>query len=415
MRNNSARPWLLSILLTALVLGVALAPELAARLGPQARADLGISQEPGLEGQPAVFAAGANQELLPTPTPPPFDPNNELEDQVVRLYDSARGSVVNITNRGYTTDQFMQAVPQQGTGSGFVFDDQGHIVTNFHVVENAEELIVTMADGSNHGAELVGEDPSTDLAVIRIDPGTVPNMPPLLPLAEPNMQRVGQFVIAIGNPFGLQGTLTIGVISSLGRVIESPNGRFIGEAIQTDAAINPGNSGGPLLDLDGQVIGVNSQIVSPSGSSAGIGFAVPVATVRRIVPQIIAQGRYAHPYLGIQTLDIGPNQAEFLRQQGMDVPVDQGLLVVAVVPGGPAEQAGVRGGNETVQVGNVEVPLGGDIITAIDDQPVASLQDLTVYLEDRTQVGDTVTLTIARGGETQQVPVTLVERPQQQE
>jgi S1-C subfamily serine protease len=240
-------------------------------------------------------------------------------------------------------------------------------------------------------------------------------MPPLLPLAEPNMQRVGQFVIAIGNPFGLQGTLTVGVISSLGRVIESPNGRFIGEAIQTDAAINPGNSGGPLLDLDGQVIGVNSQIVSPSGSSAGIGFAVPVATVRRVVPQIIAQGRYAHPYLGVQTLDIGPNQAEFLRRQGMDVPVDQGLLVVAVVPGGPAEQAGIRGGNKTVQVGNVEVPVGGDVITAIDDQPVASLQDLTVYLEDRTQVGDTVTLTVVRDGATQQVPVTLVERPQQQE
>jgi S1-C subfamily serine protease len=250
--------------------------------------------------------------------------------------------------------------------------------------------------------------------VIRIDPASVPDMPSLLPLAEPNTQRVGQFVIAIGNPFGLQGTLTVGVISSLGRVIESPNGRFIGEAIQTDAAINPGNSGGPLLDLDGRVIVVNSQIVSPSGSSAGIGFAVPVATVRRVVTQLITQGRYAHPFLGVQTLDIGPNQAEFLRQQGMDIPVDQGLLVVSVISGGPAEQAGVRGGNETVRVSNLELPIGGDMITAIDGRPVASLQDMTVYLEDRTQVGDTVTLTLIRDGQAQQVEVTLVERPQEQ-
>ena len=239
-------------------------------------------------------------------------------------------------------------------------------------------------------------------------------LPPPLPLAEPNTQRVGQFVVAIGNPFGLQGTLTVGVISSLGRIIQSPDGRFIGEAIQTDAAINPGNSGGPLMDLAGQVIGVNSQIISPSGSSAGIGFAIPIATVRRVVPQLIAQGRYAHPYLGVQTLDIGPNQAEFLRQSGMQVPVDQGLLVVDVVSGGPAEQAGIRGGSQNVQVGNYELPIGGDIITAIGDKPVASLQDLTVYLEDQTSVGDAVTVTVVRDGQPQKIDVTLAERPQQQ-
>ncbi len=416
MRNNRAWPWLLAILLAGLVLGAAIGPTLTARLGPTTSTNRGI------------LAAPAKQDLLPTATPAPFTASNDLENQVVHLYESTRGSVVNITNRGYTTDQFMQPVPQQGTGSGFIYDDQGHIVTNFHVVENAEELIVTMADGSNHPAELVGQDPTNDLAVIRINPDDGGNtagtsnaaaanavaLPPALSMAEPNTQRVGQFVIAIGNPFGLQGTLTVGVISSLGRVIESPDGRFIGEAIQTDAAINPGNSGGPLLDLHGQVIGVNSQIVSPSGSSAGIGFAVPVATVRRVVPQLIAQGRYVHPYLGVQTLDIGPNQAEFLRRSGMQVPVDQGLLVVAVVPGGPAEQAGIRGGNQAVQVGNLELPIGGDIITAIGDKPVASLQDLTVYLEDQTEVGDTVTVTIVRDGQTQQVDVTLVERPQQQ-
>jgi S1-C subfamily serine protease len=408
MRNGSAWPWLLNALLAGVVLGVAIGPTLAARLGPLVGVDGGLSAASAGQGSQGV------EGLLPTATPPPFSANNDFEDQVVRLYESARGSVVNITNRGYRSDQFMQPVPQQGTGSGFIYDDQGHIVTNFHVVENAEELIVTLADGSNHPAVLVGEDPSTDLAVIRMEASEGTALPRLLPLAEPGTQRVGQVVIAIGNPFGLQGTLTVGVISSLGRIIESPNGRFIGEAIQTDAAINPGNSGGPLLDLHGRVIGVNSQIVSPSGSSAGIGFAVPVATVGRVVTQLIAQGRYAHPYLGVQTLDIAPNQAEILRRAGMEVPVDQGLLVVAVVPGGPAERAGIRGSSEIVRAGNFQVPIGGDIITAIDGKPVASLQDLTVYLENQTQVGDVVTLTIVRDGQTVQAEATLIERPQQQ-
>ena len=410
MRNNRAWPWLVGVLLAGIILGIAIAPPLIDRLGATARTNRGVQ------------AAGPAQNLLPTPTAPPFTANNDFENDVVHLYESARASVVNITNRGYTTDQFMQPVPQEGTGSGFIYDDQGHIVTNFHVVENAQELIVTLADGSNHPAELVGQDPSMDLAVIRMQldnsgGGTAAQpatLPPPLPLAEPNTQRVGQFVVAIGNPFGLQGTLTVGVISSLGRIIQSPDGRFIGEAIQTDAAINPGNSGGPLMDLDGQVIGVNSQIISPSGSSAGIGFAIPIATVRRVVPQLIAQGRYVHPYLGVQTLDIGPNQAEFLRQSGMQVPVDQGLLVVDVVSGGPAEQAGVRGGSQNVQVGSYELPIGGDIITAIGDKPVASLQDLTVYLEDQTSVGDTVTVTVVRDGQPQKIDVTLAERPQQQ-
>jgi len=358
-----------------------------------------------------LYAAPASQSLLPTPTPPPFEAANELEDQVVHLYETARGSVVNITNRGYTADQFMQPVPQEGTGSGFVYDNQGHIVTNYHVVENAEELIVTLADGSNHTAELVGQDPSNDLAVIHIDADT---LPPALPLADGDTLRVGQFVIAIGNPFGLQGTLTVGVISSLGRVIESPNGRFIGEAIQTDAAINPGNSGGPLLNLAGEVIGVNSQIASTSGASAGIGFAVPAEAVRRVADQLISQGYYSHPWLGVQTVDIGPNQAQLLRDAGMDVPVDQGVLVVDVVDSSPAAQGGVQGGSQTVRVGSYQVPIGGDIITAVNGEPVISLQALTVYLENETEVGDTVTLTVIRDGQTQDLQVTLAERPQEQ-
>jgi S1-C subfamily serine protease len=267
---------------------------------------------------------------------------------------------------------------------------------------------VTLADGEVYPAEIVGVDPSNDLAVVRID---VENLPQPVALGDSDGLRVGEFVVAIGNPFGLERTLTVGVISSLGRVIQSPDGRFIGEAIQTDAAINPGNSGGPLLDLEGRVIGVNSQIISPSRASAGIGFAVPVNTVKRVVPQLIAQGRYAHPWLGVQPLGLTPERAQAFREAGMDVPVDEGLLMIEVVPGGPADRAGIRGGDRIVQLGNVQLPLGGDIVTAINGEAVDDLQELTVYLETQTQVGDTVEVTIFRGSVEQNVQVTLAERP----
>jgi S1-C subfamily serine protease len=350
----------------------------------------------------------------PTAAPPQVpamteEPANALEGQVVAVYESAGPAVVNISTIVIAYDFFMRPVPQEGgTGSGFVYDAEGHIVTNYHVVENAEELSVTLADGEVYPAEIVGVDPSNDLAVVRID---VENLPQPVALGDSDGLRVGEFVVAIGNPFGLERTLTVGVISSLGRVIQSPDGRFIGEAIQTDAAINPGNSGGPLLDLEGRVIGVNSQIISPSRASAGIGFAVPVDTVKRVVPQLIAQGRYAHPWLGVQPLGLTPERAQAFREAGMDVPVDEGLLMIEVVSGGPADRAGIRGGDRIVQLGNVQLPLGGDIITAINGEAVDDLQELTVYLETQTQVGDTVEVTIFRGSVEQNVQVTLAERP----
>jgi len=208
-------------------------------------------------------------------------------------------------DRGYTYNVFRQVVPQEGSGSGFVYDTQGHIVINYHVVENAEEIPVTLAGGQMYEAEIVGTDPASDLAVIRIDAGE--DLPEPLALGDSDDLRVGQFVLAIGNPFGLEQTLTTGVISALGRVIESSDGSFIGEAIQTDAAINPGNSGGPLLDLKGRVAGVNSQIVSPSGSSSGVGFAVSASTLQRVVPALTADGEYPHPW---QRLD---NACSFCR------------------------------------------------------------------------------------------------------
>jgi S1-C subfamily serine protease len=354
--------------------------------------------------------------LQPTPTPAlppvapvPEEPANALEAQVEAVYELANPAVVNISSISYAYDFFSRAIPQEGTGSGFLYDAQGHIVTNYHVVENAEELSVTLADGRVYMATIVGQDPTNDLAVIRIQ---ADNLPQPIALADSDALRVGQFVVAIGNPFGQLGTLTVGVISALGRIIESPDGRFIGEAIQTDAAINPGNSGGPLLDLRGRLIGVNSQIVSPSRASAGIGFAVPANTVRRVVPQLITHGRYPHPWLGVEYLPLTPERAGALRQTGVDVPADEGLLVIRVASGGAADVAGIRGGDQIVRIGNLRIPLGGDIITAVNGEPMTDSEQFITYLETETRVGDAVEVTIVRGGEKLSVQATLTERPQ---
>jgi S1-C subfamily serine protease len=304
----------------------------------------------------------------------------------------------------------MGTVPEEGTGSGFAYDTEGRIVTNYHVIEGADELLVTLANGHVYDATIVGSDPTNDLAVIQIDAGA--DLPQPLRLGDSDKVQVGQFVVAIGNPFGLQQTLTTGVVSALGRVIESPeSNQFIGEAIQTDAAINPGNSGGPMLDLHGQVIGINSQIISPSGASAGIGFAVSVNTVRRVVPTLIAQGYYPHPWLGADMTPLSSNVVELLRQAGAQVPMESGLLVLDTTAGGPADQAGIHGGNQTVRVGRYRVPVGGDVIVALDGQPVADLQTLTVYLETEKAIGDTVEVNILRDGQALTVSVTLGEEP----
>jgi len=334
---------------------------------------------------------------------------NQLEEQIIGLYQETGPSVVFISSTVIQYDMFMQAEPQEGTGSGFVYDRQGHIVTNYHVVADANEVSVTFSDGQSYPAEIVGQDPSTDLAVIRVNAADLP-LP--LAVADSDKLRVGQFVIAIGNPFGLESTLTLGIISALGRVIESPNGRFIGEAIQTDAAINPGNSGGPMLNLAGEVIGVNSQIISTSGASAGIGFAVSSNTVRRVVPELISRGSYPHPWLGVNILSITSDVKAALEELGMTIPVDAGVLVTEIVQGSPADNGGVRGGDRYVQVGDSQVALGGDIIVAVNGVPVASGQDLTTYLDTRTRVGEKVQVTVVRNSRQVQLSVTLEQRPE---
>jgi S1-C subfamily serine protease len=373
-----------------------------------------------LSGLPSVAAlntSAASTSVLATPTAEPtmavFDEQeaaNALEEQTIGVYNDASLSVVNITNRSYVYYRFMGAVPEEGTGSGFVYDSAGHIVTNYHVIENAEELLVTLSSGQVYEATVVGSDPANDLAVIRIDAGA--DLPAPLVLGDSDQLRVGQFVLAIGNPFGLQQTLTIGVVSALGRVIEgATDNSFIGEAIQTDAAINPGNSGGPLLDLHGRVVGVNSQILSPSGGSAGIGFAVSANTVQRVVPELIAQGYYAHPWLGMDMVSLSPSVASVLRDAGVAVSVDSGLLVLDVTAGGPADKSGVQGGSQWARIGRYRLAVGGDVITAIDGQPINDLQALTVYLETERAVGDTVQLSVIRDGEERLISLTLAAQP----
>lgn len=332
------------------------------------------------------------------------------EEQVIAVYKQWSPSVVNITTLAYVYSWFSGKTQQQGTGSGFVYDDQGHILTNYHVVEGADELIVTLSGGEEYAATVVGTDSSNDLAVLRIDAGT--KLPPLLPLADSSALRVGQTVLAIGSPYGLQQTLTTGVVSALGRVIESPEAnQFIGEVVQTDASINPGNSGGPLLDLEGRVIGINSQILSSSGASAGIGFAISSNTIRRVVPELIAHGSYQHAWLGIQTIDLNKNTVQILRQAGADLTIEEGILIVAFDANSPAEAAGVHDGSRRTRIGPYIIPLGGDVIVAIDGTAVDSMADLTVYLEMNTAVGQTIRLTVVRNGVQIVIPVQLAARP----
>jgi S1-C subfamily serine protease len=337
------------------------------------------------------------------------DTGVDVEEQLVtRVYEQRAPAVVNVTSRTITYDFFFRPIPQEGTGSGFIFDTQGHVVTNYHVVQGAEEVEVTLADDTVVPADIVGVDPQNDLAVLRIDAVAEELQP--IPLGSAEDLRVGQRVIAIGNPFGrFERTLTSGVISAMGRIIE--NNEFLGEVIQTDAAINPGNSGGPLLDSQGRLVGVNTAIFSPSGTSAGIGFAIPVLTVRRVVPVLIAEGRYRHSWLGIRGFDLTPDISNRLRRGGLDPGVERGVLVVTLYQNSPALEAGIRPGDQRVRLGNLILPIGGDIITAVDGTPITEERDLTVYLEENTQVGQTVDLTIVRDGGELVIPVTLAAAP----
>jgi len=354
-------------------------------------------QGPGINTGEA--AAALQADATPTPIPVTDDPLAAAyaEEQLfIELYERVSPSVVHIAVTAASSTR-------GGTGSGFVLDTEGHIVTNNHVVEEASRILVTFADETTAEAELVGADADSDLAVIQVDVSADRLRP--VKLGDSDALRVGQRAIAIGNPFGLEQTMTTGIVSALGRVLRQESGFSLPQLIQTDAAINPGNSGGPLLDSQGRVIGVTTLIYSNSGSSSGVGFAVPVNTVKRVVPSLIAIGRYADPWLGIEGLGVTPLLAE-----GLDLPVEQGVLVQTVIEGGPAEKAGLRGADQQVRFEGTFLGTGGDIIVAIDDVTLQDMDDLIVYLADTT-VGQTIELTVLRDGAEQTVKVTLEERP----
>ena len=344
---------------------------------------------------PSWVTRPSHVELTQAAGPANYDPE---EQNNIAVYKKALPAVVNITSTAVAYDFFYGAVPQQGMGSGFVIDAEGHILTNFHVVEGARQLEVTTSDKKKYKAQIIGTDPVHDLAVIQIPNKSVPQAE----IGDSKSLVVGQKVYAIGNPFGLSGTMTRGIISSI-RSLKGQRG-FIDEAIQTDAAINPGNSGGPLLNVRGQVIGINTMILTGGvEQSAGIGFAIPINTAKAVLDDLVHLGRVRRPEIGVRTIPIGP---ELANQLGLAA--DSGLLIVDVVPGSAADRAGLRAGTEKAYLGNYPIMIGGDLLVAIEGQPVEDQQDLSHVMQNHRS-GDTVTVTVYRGKKRMDVKVVLGE------
>jgi 2-alkenal reductase len=358
--------------------------------------------------------ATATPVVTPMPLPAAISIAADAEELLLEnLYERVNPGVVNIdliSGTGADATEF-------GSGSGFVIDLQGHIVTNNHVVEGADELDVTFSDGTVAVAKIIGADPYSDLAVIKVEVDASLLHP--LPLGDSDLVKVGQRVIAIGNPFGLFGTMTVGIISGKGRTLQADPSASTGalysnpDIIQTDAAINPGNSGGPLLNSKGEVIAVNAAIRNSSNSTnnranSGVGFSIPSNTVKRVSDQILKDGRAAYPYLGVS---VDNHFSLGILALELSLPVNKGVLIASVIRGGPADKAGLLGGDRQVTVRGLPVTAGGDIITAIDGDSINSFDDMIAYLSGTKQVGQTVTVTILRDTQTLQLPVTLTDRP----
>ena len=321
------------------------------------------------------------------------------DDTVVKVYEKVSPAVVYISSTTQRTSGFFGDMPQRGAGSGIIIDKEGHVLTNNHVVDGADRVDVTLPDGTVARADTVGYDPVNDLAVVKINVDA--NKLTVATLGDSSKVRPGELAIAIGNPFGLERTVTVGVVSSVGRTFTGDSGRAILQMIQTDAAINPGNSGGPLLNASGEVIGINTAIESPVRGSVGIGFAVPVNTAKALLPDLLKGGEVKHPMLGISGVAITPALAKEL-----ELPVEKGVYVAEVIKGSPAEDAGVKGALSRSSAPRAGVPRGGDIVTAIDQVAVGKVEDIIAYL-DTKKVGDTVKLTVIRDKEEKIIEVKL--------
>jgi S1-C subfamily serine protease len=327
---------------------------------------------------------------------------DEMEN--ISIYKKFNAGVVNITTITVAYNWFLEAVPQEGgSGSGSIIDQEGHILTNYHVVKDADELTITLADGSDYKGKLVGADPENDLAIVKFDPAGKKLI--VIPFGSSADLAVGQKVLAIGNPFGLERTLTQGIVSALGRPIKSESGTIIRQSIQTDASINPGNSGGPLINSHGEMIGVNTMIYSPSGGSVGIGFAVPVDTAKRIIPDLLRFGMVKRGWIQITPVQLFPALVRYARY-----PISNGILVSQTDPGGNAESSGIKGGETPVRYGRSIIYIGGDIITEVDGMAIENLSDLYSSLEDK-KPGQTVSVKVLRNSKYVIIKVKLSERP----
>ena len=317
----------------------------------------------------------------------------------IEIFEKSEPGVVRVNvQRGESEDV------SGGVGSGFVFDKKGHIITNAHVIKNANKVVVTFLDGRSYNAEVIGSDEYTDLAVIKVNADLVLLNP--LSIGDSSNLKVGERIAAIGNPFGLSGSMTSGIVSQLGRLLPSGSGYQIPDVIQTDAAINPGNSGGPLLNMRGEIVGINTAIQSATGEFTGVGFAIPSQTVAKIIPTIIDKGEYKHPWIGIAGRDIDPDMADVLNLKDAI-----GFLVITVVEDSPAFDAGLIGSDKTIDVDGVNYPMGGDIILAVDGIEVRKIDDILIHLQRAKSVGDEMVLEVLRDGRTTNVTIVLDERP----
>ncbi len=328
----------------------------------------------------------------------PIATKNDLT--LTQLFEQAESGVVRVT-----VDR-TEGSGRSGVGSGFVYDAKGNLITNAHVVQDSQKITVTFLDGSSYKAQVVGIDPFTDIAVIKVEVDSSLMHP--LSIGDSSSLKVGEAVAAIGNPFGLSGSMTAGIVSQLGRILPSQDSGFsIPDVIQTDAAINPGNSGGPLLNMRGEVVGINTAIQSATGEFSGVGFAVPARTISKIVPQLITEGTYHHPWMGIAGRDIDPDLASVLGLEEA-----KGFLIITVVEDSPADKAGLHGSNETVEVDGVSYQIGGDMIVSVDRKDVRKIDDILVHLQREKAVGDNMVLQVLRDGRVSDFTLILEERPQ---
>ena len=331
------------------------------------------------------------------------------EAENIDVYERLNEAVVNITTEVMAVNWFMEPVPQDGgSGSGSIIDEKGYILTNNHVVKDAYKLFVNLSDGSRYEAKVIGTDPENDLAVIKIDPPKGMKLK-TISFGDSSHLKVGQKVLAIGNPFGLERTLTDGIVSGLGRPVQKDTNTVIRDMIQTDASINPGNSGGPLLNSRGEMIGINTMIYSPSGGSVGIGFAVPVNTAKRIVPELMKQGLVKRGWIECETVQLFPELVDYMKQNGYKLTVDKGLLVSQAKKGGDADRAGIRGGSTAVRYGKSVFYVGGDVLVSVDGMRVSTIADLYSALEDN-KPGETVAVVFVRNGKESTVNVVLADR-----